>query len=263
MPSASPTARRVVSDYFQEVGTHPIPTPAEEAALFRSYVQAVDDRERTKLRHRIACGYLKFVIKRARSRTKNEELLQELIAEGNIGLLVAINKFDVERGNRFLTYAAPWIDVYMREFLNKNSTVHIPNHARKKYRVIRKEEDKLMAQGVISQPTVAEPTMCSTDPALLPSSSNVEEIVRERRTQILPYLFAAKLNRREVFILVQHFGLRGDTECRTFREIAVIMYRIDGSFVNSEQIKQSVESSLAKLKQHLAGLQISTTSDVL
>lgn len=254
-------SRRVMADYFQEVGDHPIRTAAEEAAIFRAYRSATDARVKLRLRHEIAGGYLKFVIRHAHKKTRNRELLCELVAEGNVGLMYAIDKFEVDRGFRFLTYAASWIDVHMREYINRNHAVHIPNHARKKYRQQRQEDEKLAVQGGQPSPPVAEPIVCTTDPSTLPADTDLEDAFSKHRTKLLPYLSTAGLGRRETFILMQHYGLR-DTEPRTFREIAELMTHLDGTRISSDRVRQLEENAITRLRRFMADRRLNASADV-
>lgn len=279
---------RVASAYYREVGRHPNPTPEGERKAFMEYVEAKDgarkrlaktlphkskvERERleravcadskvTTIKQRIACGYLKFVVGRAGHKSKNPELVAELIAEGNIGLMVAIDKFDPYRGLRFLTYAAWWIDSYMREYLNKSSGVHVPSHARKKYRKQRADEDKLIAQGKLTDYTVEEPSLASTDPAALASPFDTEEEVKNQEFNPLSYMHAAGLGRRERLILIYYYALRGG-EGHTFRDLARVLYQFDGVRLTSERIRQLKEKGVDQLKAHLQDNDITTTADV-
>jgi len=242
---------RVASDYYQEVGLYPIPTPDEEKRLFALYRDAPCSKEKAKIKQRIACGYLKFVIRHAHRKTKDPDLRQELIAEGNIGLMVAIDKFDLARGTRFLTYGASWIDVYMREFINRAPGVHIPNHRRKDLRKQKTNEDKLMALGIISEYTTVEPIVTSYDTSLLPASDSPETSAQEIELNMLSYLAASGLSCRERFILIHYYGLRGG-ETQNFRALARLLYLIDGTLLSSECIRQLKEKSLNQIKDYLS-----------
>lgn len=242
---------RVASNYYQEVGRHPIPTSAEEKALFTAYRDATCPKERTRIKQKIACGYLKFVVRQAHRKTKDPDLRQELIAEGNIGLMVAIDKFDLARGTRFLTYGASWIDVYMREYINRAPGVHIPNHRRKDLRKQKTNEDKLMALGQLREYTAVEPVVTSFDTSLLPSPDCPETTAQEEELNVLSYLIASGLSCRERFILIHYYGLRGG-ETQNFRALARLLYLIDGMLLSSECIRQLKEKSLSQLKEYLS-----------
>lgn len=279
---------RVAGAYYREVGRHPNPTPDGERRAFLDYVAAkhkvrtrlmktlphrtkeqraalekvvCNDPNVVPLKKKIACGYLKFVIGAAGKKTKNPELIAELIAEGNIGLMMAIDKFEPERGHRFLTYAAWWIDSLMREYLNRTGGVHVPSHARKKYRKQRQDEDKLIAQGKLTDYTVEEPTVSSLDPAVMASDDNTEETVKNAEFNALRYLNGAGLTRREKVILIYYYALRGG-EARTFRDLSRLLYQFDGVKLTSERVRQIKERGVKTLQRHLVESGISATADV-
>jgi RNA polymerase sigma factor (sigma-70 family) len=242
---------RIASNYYQEVGRYPIPTMEEERYLFSVYKNADCPKTKAQVKQKIACGYLKFVIRHAHRKTKDPDLRQELIAEGNIGLMVAIDKFDLERGTRFLTYGASWIDVYMREYINRAPGVHIPNHRRKDLRKQKTNEDKMMALGQIREYTTVEPIVTSFDTSLLPSPDSPETTAQEEELNVLSYLIASGLSCRERFILIHYYGLRGG-ETQNFRALARLLYLIDGTLLSSECIRQLKEKSLNQIKEYLS-----------
>lgn len=276
---------RVAVAYYREVGRLVQPTPESERKAFAEYAavklrvreefrakfpledekaiesRVVNHRHVVPLKQKLANGYVKFVIGHAGKKSKNREMIQELISEGNIGLMVAIDKFDPTRNLRFLTYAAWWIDSYMREYLNKAGGVHVPSHARKKYRKQRQEEDKLIAQGKLKDYTVEEPSMASTDPAMLAAEFNTEDLVKNSEFNSLKHLYDAGLCRREMLILIYYYALRGG-EARTFRDLSRVLYQFDGVKLTSERIRQLKEKGVKTLQRHLASQKIVSTFDV-
>ena len=90
--------------YFKSLKTDTKLTKAEERELIIA-AKAGDDAAYNRL---LEC-HLKFVISVARQYQNQGLALDELIAEGNLGLVKAFNKFDVERTNNFITYAVWWI----------------------------------------------------------------------------------------------------------------------------------------------------------
>ena len=81
----------------------------EELELFRAW-QASDD---PALADRIVRAHLRYVVAIASKYRRYRVPLSELIAEGNFGVVHALRKFEPERGNRFVTYAAYWIRAYV------------------------------------------------------------------------------------------------------------------------------------------------------
>jgi RNA polymerase sigma-32 factor len=72
---------------------------------------------------RLARANLRYVVAIAMKYRRYRVPIAELVAEGNVGLVVAARKFDADRGTRFVTYAAHWIRAYMLEHILKGSSM--------------------------------------------------------------------------------------------------------------------------------------------
>lgn len=114
--------------YLHEIGFEPLLTPEEEIDFGRR--ARAGDREARK--HMIN-GNLRLVVKIARGYLHRGLLFADLIEEGNIGLIHAVERFDPERGFRFSTYATWWIRQSIeRAIMNQGRTVRLPIHVLKK-----------------------------------------------------------------------------------------------------------------------------------
>lgn len=110
--------------YLSEIGFSPLLT-AEEEVYFSRRAQAGDE----KSRHRMIESNLRLVVKIARRYINRGLPLLDLIEEGNLGLMHAVQKFDPERGFRFSTYATWWIrQTIERGLMNQTRTVRLPIH---------------------------------------------------------------------------------------------------------------------------------------
>lgn len=88
---------------------------------------------------------LGLVLKVARKYFRTDISLSDLIQEGNIGLMQAVDKFDYRRGCRLSTYACWWIQQRIARFIDDNvSTIRIPVHIREKMRKIAKGNKKIL-----------------------------------------------------------------------------------------------------------------------
>ncbi|MBK1695498.1 RNA polymerase sigma factor RpoS [Chromatium weissei] len=117
--------------YLNEIGIFKLLTAAEEVQLARQ-AQNGDLAARTRM---IVCN-LRLVVKIARHYVNHGLSLLDLIEEGNLGLIRAVEKFDPERGFRFSTYATWWIrQTIERSLMNQSRTVRIPVHIAKEINI--------------------------------------------------------------------------------------------------------------------------------
>lgn len=102
----------------------------EETLDFNNLIKELNTYVKYKIAHgkMIKCN-LRLVISIARKYNKNNELL-DLINEGNIGLLTALERFDFEMGYKFSTYAIFWIRQAIKRYLNNNDMIRIPEHVK-------------------------------------------------------------------------------------------------------------------------------------
>src|SRR5580765_8122414 len=123
----------VLSRYFSEIREYPLLTKDEEMAL----AEGVKNGDRSALNELIESN-LSFVVK-VSSEYRNLGLpFEDLLNEGNIGLIEAAHHFDHNRGTKFITYAIWWIRKSILKALSQHSAmVRIPNYQLKKVRNVR------------------------------------------------------------------------------------------------------------------------------
>ncbi len=111
----------------------------QEGALWKQAKQG--DKE---AREKLVQMHLRLVIPTAKRFARSGMDLMDLVEEGNLGLLQAIDKFDPSKGFRFSTYAIHWIEQYIRRAVEEQSgTIKIPSHAWDNMRLWGKTWDKL------------------------------------------------------------------------------------------------------------------------
>lgn len=273
---------RVATNYFNEVGKKDQATAAKarviftELALARESVVKLKKRLRTnntpelreaidKVTRRIAAlesksaeGYVRFVIKEARRYTKDPQLLRDLIGEGNGGLMEAVKRFNVHYGFQFLTYAVYWIDVRIEEYLNSQGVVHVPNHARKAARKMRKEEEAEMALGVRSVYSAEEPVNAGVeaDQIAAPSPEECNERV------VLRHMLDAGLDLRSRLILINTYGFRATTPMDV-DDLSDYFFALDGSMLTHESLKELREAASLRLRDHLASVGLHSSDAVI
>jgi RNA polymerase sigma-32 factor len=108
-----------VDAYFAQAARFPILDPEEERRLAERYKQDQDEEAARQL----LGSHLRLVIKIARGFGGYGLPVGELIAEGNVGLMQALAKFEPERGFRFATYAMWWVRAAMHEYILHNRSL--------------------------------------------------------------------------------------------------------------------------------------------
>jgi RNA polymerase sigma-32 factor len=118
-PAARSFARTALDHYLAEAGRHPVLSREEERELGLRWIEQKDRAAFDKL----VRSNLRFVIKVASAQRNRGIPLEDLIQEGNLGLIQAVEKFDPRRGVRLLTYALWWIRAYLRKYIMRQSSV--------------------------------------------------------------------------------------------------------------------------------------------
>jgi RNA polymerase primary sigma factor len=107
-----------LEQYLTEIGCHPLLNHEEETALARR----IRDGDEQALERLVSCN-LRFVVSVARNYANRGVDFEELINEGNLGLITAARRFDETRGVRFLSYAVWWIRQSILATLNRNGRI--------------------------------------------------------------------------------------------------------------------------------------------
>jgi len=99
--------------YMAQINRFDVLSRQEEFELARRYKQRGD----VDAAHRLICANLRFVVKIAQEYRGYSVRMLDLIQEGNIGLMMAVKKFEPERGFRLISYAVWWIRAYIQNFI--------------------------------------------------------------------------------------------------------------------------------------------------
>ncbi|WP_311748937.1 RNA polymerase sigma factor RpoS [Proteus penneri] len=257
--------------YLGEIGYSPLLTAEEEVFFARRAL-----RGDIPSRQRMIESNLRLVVKISRRYTNRGLALLDLIEEGNLGLIRAVEKFDPEKGFRFSTYATWWIrQTIERAIMNQTRTIRLPIHIVKELNVYLRTAREL-AHKLDHEPSVEEiaelldkpvedvskmlrlneritsvdtPIGGDSDKALLDIISDENEEGPEATIQnnnlkenIIKWLFELNPKQREV--LARRFGLLG-YEAETLEDVG----REIG--LTRERVRQIQVEGLRRLKDIL------------
>lgn len=265
--------------YLREIGTVALLTPQEEIKL-AAKIKKGDKRARE---HMIKAN-LRLVVKIARDYEGIGLPLLDLISEGNIGLMKAVERFDPAKGGKLSTYGSWWIKQSIKRALaNQSKTIRLPVHLVDKISRMRRAGMRLhealqreptpeeLAEELNTSPQrVRMMQRASTRPASLDApigdddSNNFSDIVQDENAST-PYEdlkektvtkmlreMVATLDPREETILRYRFGLDGGPE-RTLEEVG---HKFG---VTRERIRQIQNIALRRLRRMIEQLETTTT----
>jgi RNA polymerase nonessential primary-like sigma factor len=137
--------------YLSEIGFSPLLTAEEEVLYARRSLRGDE-----AARKRMIESNLRLVVKISRRYSNRGLALLDLIEEGNLGLIRAVEKFDPERGFRFSTYATWWIrQTIERALMNQTRTIRLPIHVVKELNIYLRTAREL-SQKLDHEPTAEE-----------------------------------------------------------------------------------------------------------
>ncbi len=282
-PAASETIahgeRSNLQLYLQEIGKTPLLTVEEEVTLAKR-IRRGDMAARD---HMIKAN-LRLVVKIAMDYKDFGLPLLDLISEGNIGLIKAVERFDPRKGGKLSTYAAWWIKQSIKRALaNQSKTIRLPVHLVDKISKMRRTamrlqeelgreptDEELGEELGISSSRVAQMRMAAIRPASLDApigdedSNNFAEVVQDESADT-PYEqleektvtsmlqeMVKTLDHREATILRARFGLDGSPE-KTLEEVGVKFG------VTRERVRQIQNIALRKLRRMIEKMETTKT----
>ena len=255
-PAASPAAKRkesrgrsasgrsALGNYYSEIGRYPRMGREAEQAAARA-AQAGD----SQALDRLVESNLRFVVKLAHEYAHCGMPVEDLVSEGNIGLIEAAQRFDPERGTRFISFAAWWIRKSIHAALSEQAqVVRLPMSQIKKMRVVQSVERDLreelgreptqdeLAERLPSNLAAVDPIhrhgvrLTSIDEPVNPATNatfartledeqpTIENRMLEDEKRDNLGSFCSRLNERQQQVISGRFGLDGEQR-RTLSEI--------------------------------------------
>jgi RNA polymerase primary sigma factor len=242
-----------ISSYLKDVRKHKVMNAERERELAKIMLDPnTTDTQKSLVKKELVEGNLRFVISVCKQYQNQGLDLSDLIAEGNYGLLKAIDKFDWTKNLRFISYGVWWIRQAIIESLNDNArTIRLPVNIVQEYQKIKKvlnEFDNSTPKKFNNLPhTVDLDLMLNEDGDTLvnviknENADNPEDvfntklILREKLLNIIGIL-----EDREKTIIEDYFGLNGSM--RTLEEIG------EDFNLTKERVRQIKEKALKKLR---------------
>ncbi|BDU49737.1 sigma-70 family RNA polymerase sigma factor [Haliovirga abyssi] len=258
----------IMKQYMKEVSEYELLSPKVQM----EYLNIKDNDE--KVKNLLVESNLRLVVGLAVKYSKQGVSFLDLIQEGTLGLMKAIDKFDGTKGYRLSTYATWWIKKYMIDFLNeKVASMKVPTHIYLKYQMLKKAEKAISQENgrAATLEEIAERTYMTVDEA-----SRIKSIIESKMIAIDSYTgedgngkfdisddsteeeieaeleklasenkinkMLKKLDSREIKIIKMYFGFSEDGRRYTFKEIGEELN------LSAERIRVIKERSLKKLR---------------
>ena len=126
----------VVDTYFNEIRRYPVLSEEEEYQLFMQLKNGTTEKERQEAKEKLINCNLRFVISIAK-KLGTPETFCDLVSEGNIGLIKAIEKYNADKECHLITYALSWIVAYINNYLITQLNPVVPPNALKIHNYVR------------------------------------------------------------------------------------------------------------------------------
>ncbi len=267
--------------YLREIGQVKLLTPQEEIVL-AARIKKGDK----KAREQMIKANLRLVVKIARDYEGIGLPLLDLISEGNIGLMKAVERFDPKKGGKLSTYGSWWIKQSIKRALaNQSKTIRLPVHLVDKISKMRRvamklqeefgrepTDEELAGELDLTPARVRQMRLAAIRPASLDApigddeSNNFSEVVEDENATT-PYEdledktvsamlqdMVKHLDEREATILRYRFGLDGGTE-KTLEEVG------EKFGVTRERVRQIQNLALRKLRKMIEKLESTRTEN--
>ena len=257
--STIPINQEEIASYLKDIRKLRVMTPERERELAERMLSGtVTDEEKKQIQQELLEGNLRFVITVSKQYQNQGLDLSDLIAEGNYGLMKAIENFDWSKRLRFISYAVWWVRQSILQSLNENArTIRLPVNVVQELHRAKKEMDKAgveLPDKFVSLPytiKIDDPLNEDGDTLLdilfnpnaeaADANLTTDETLKDKLLDMLNVL-----DNRERVIIEDYFGLSGNT--RTLEDIG-------GDFsLTKERVRQIKEKALRKLRNETGSL---------
>jgi RNA polymerase primary sigma factor len=257
--SSIPINQEEIAGYLKDIRRIRVMTPDRERELAKQMLSPdVTEREKKEIQQELLEGNLRFVITVSKQYQNQGLDLSDLIAEGNYGLMKAIENFDWTKGLRFISYAVWWVRQSILQSLNENArTIRLPVNVVQELHRAKKELDS--AGVALPEKFATLPYTINLDNPLNEEGDTLLDILNNPNAELADANLSTEdtlkkkllemldvLDNRERVIIEDYFGLTGNT--RTLEDIG-------GDFsLTKERVRQIKEKALRKLRNETSSL---------
>ena len=257
--SMIPINQEEIAGYLKDIRKLKVMTPERERELSERMLSGtITEMEKKQIQKELLEGNLRFVITVSKQYQNQGLDLPDLIAEGNYGLMKAIENFDWSKKLRFISYAVWWVRQSILQSLNENArTIRLPVNVVQELHRAKKEMDSagielpekfatlpytinldnpLNEEGDTLLDVLVNPDAQQADAGL-----STEGTLKEKLVDMLNVL-----DNRERVIIEDYFGLSGNT--RTLEDIG------SDFSLTKERVRQIKEKALRKLRNETGSL---------
>jgi RNA polymerase primary sigma factor len=255
--SSIPINQEEISNYLKDIRKLKVMTPERERELAERMLSGFITEEETKeIQKELLEGNLRFVITVSKQYQNQGLDLPDLIAEGNLGLMKAIEHFDWSKQLRFISYAVWWVRQSILQSLNENArTIRLPVNVVQELHKAKKELEKAgvdLPEKFVNLPYTVNldsplneegdtllDVLNNPNADLADANLSTEQTLKEKLLSMLDVL-----DEREKIIIQDYFGLSGST--RTLEDIG------NDFDLTKERVRQIKEKALRKLRNETA-----------
>lgn len=257
--------------YLNEIGANPLLTAEEELVIARRVRMGDFDARQTMIERN-----LRLVVNIAKHYLNRGIPLLDLVEEGNLGLMHALEKFDPERGFRFSTYATWWIRQNIeRAIMNQSRTIRLPVHVIKELNIFLRAQRHLETHGVtdpslediasltghgvdevrrvmslnervasLDAPLDIDPSLSLGEAIADENSQMPEDMLQNAEVQRHVHEWLEQLNDKQRWVIERRFGINNN-DISTLEDLAVDLK------VTRERVRQIQMEALRVLRNML------------
>lgn len=239
--------------YIKDIKKIPVLSLTEQTELFLELKnEKLTKSRKEKIYNRIIEGNLKFVISVAKNYQNQGLELMDIINEGNIGLHKAIDKFEIESNNRFISYAVWWIKQSIIESLYKNGrTINIPSNVLQEHHRSKNGIKNFNFESICDDhDKILDLDFSDNVPYCVPLESEINE---EGNTLIEVIVNENADNPEDIFDTPEEVKKRLKSMLNILdkreRKVLIDYYGLDGSEISLEDIGEQIGCTKERVRQ--------------